>query len=1530
MFVTLVSNAQCITTQPINASTCQGTNQQATFLVVATGATAFNWQLLNSTTNIWSNIANGANYSGATSAALTVSGLNTNATSLSYRCLVTDATGPCDTSAAVFLTVKPKPVVSAVANPIEVCSGNAVSIVLSNSLGASGASYTWSRSSLSGISPNAGSGSASTIAETLTNSTNDGITVSYSATTTTNGCVSNSTSVNVTIKPRPNIADITSPIQICSGESFNATLNYPAGSIVPAGTSFTWTVANSSIVSGESSNATTASAFSQGALSHSTASLQSLNYELTPTASGCEAITSFELIIDVKPRPNIANFTTPIQICSGESFNSTLNYPAGSIVPAGTSFTWTVANSSIVSGETSNATTAPGFSQGLLSHSSESTQPLNYSLTPTASGCSGNTPFTVTIQVKPRPSIANITTPIQVCSGTSFASNFSSESNAVIPDGTLFSWTVSNSLNISGESNSSAPGASFSSGILSHSQNTTPAALNYSLTANADGCTSGFNLSIQVKPTPVITTKSISICSNNLVNITPTNGNGDIVPAGTVYSWSAPVSNFLDGITSGSAQSTFAQTLINDSGVDQSVAYTLTPNAAGCIGASFTVNALIKYEPTPNISGPQSICQGEGVQLFVDGGASYTWSPNNNISASFISNPLVSPSSTTTYNVIVTGGNGCSTNRSVIVTVNANPNVTNLASAASSVCSGGTFSFNPSVTSGAGYQWSRENNGAFSASSSYGSSAISNVLFNELSGPTAVSYHFTVTNNTTGCSSDQTLDVVVHPLPSITNGADFVSSVCSNQPMSFSLLSSPAANYSWTRTQGSSVTSANPTSGNAAIANHSFINNSNTQQWVEYNFTLTSTSGACQSTESLGFWVQPNIVLNNNSTVTTTAICSGTALNYFPNVSNGLNGVTLFWSRNALLSGLSGSGNGNGQGNLTDVLNNTANTSLTAGYNLTGYYNGCSSNIVLVNVPILPIPSIILPSNTSVCSGSAMSTSLSSNVSGTNNYSWSALPASGSALIGNGSLNGTTNTISHTWSNVTNENVVIQYSAQVSNGGCVSEPVFWTVSVKPIPVLLNTPVQASKCSGDTWTFDPQWSTINTTYTWNTSGSSGSSIIQNIMNNNSDAPIPVSYTITGTSSGCSSLSIPFTLVINPLPSLYPDTLFQFCSDDIAFLSIPNWEDENVIWSPADVFQNPYSHETLYLGENSIDAQAIATNQYGCTRSSIISIQIANAIDANFNAVGTACAGDLMVLSAQITGSGLYSWIVDGDEIATGSSCAFNPNGSFEVMLLVEQDGCSNQSSQEIEIHNLPINEILGSEMHCQNQNAVVFQCNNEDVALHWELENGLLLGGQGSNEIYVQMGIGSNTEIMLESTDAFGCTSIDSFFVTLGGVADSAVVLNVIGDATLVHPDSTIGQFRWGKTNIATGIEESALSGFQYFNYGFIDLTQYYYWVETSTDEGCSTRSYFNEPNYPIDVLNLRDEYFEIYPNPSEDGLIYFRGIENVDTKVFNATGRLIQQGKVESVLDLSSFDSGFYYIVLSHSNQIQTIKVIRL
>jgi hypothetical protein len=139
---------------------------------------------------------------------------------------------------------------------------------------------------------------------------------------------------------------------------------------------------------------------------------------------------------------------------------------------------------------------------------------------------------------------------------------------------------------------------------------------------------------------------------------------------------------------------------------------------------------------------------------------------------------------------------------------------------------------------------------------------------------------------------------------------------------------------------------------------------------MAYQFTLSSPAG-CTSTEELGFLLQPNVVLNNNVNTTITGICSGTELNYFPNVSNGLNDVTIFWSRNALPNGLVSSSNGQGQGMVSDVLVNNTNASISSVYALTGYYNGCSSSSVNVTVPILPIPVLsenALPSSTAIAS----------------------------------------------------------------------------------------------------------------------------------------------------------------------------------------------------------------------------------------------------------------------------------------------------------------------------------------------------------------------------------------------------------------------------------------------------------------------------------------------------------------------------------------------------------------------------------
>ena len=127
-----------------------------------------------------------------------------------------------------------------------------------------------------------------------------------------------------------------------------------------------------------------------------------------------------------------------------------------------------------------------------------------------------------------------------------------------------------------------------------------------------------------------------------------------------------------------------------------------------------------------------------------------------------------------------------------------------------------------------------------------------------------------------------------------------------------------------------------------------------------------------------------------------------------------------------------------------------------------------------------------------------------------------------------------------------------------------------------------------------------------------------------------------------------------------------------------------------------------------------------------------------------------------------------------------------------------------------------------------------------------------------------------------------------------------------------------------------GVDESVFSGYQYFNYQVLDITQYYYWVETYTDEGCSTRSYYNAPQFPINVEETGEQHFQLYPNPTTDGWMTLDGAENAQFQLYNSFGVLVQQGKVNSRLDLTQFESGLYYVVLSKDGVSETIKIVKL
>jgi hypothetical protein len=102
--------------------------------------------------------------------------------------------------------VKPLPTLTSSLTPA-ICSSSAFSYTATSSLGST--SFSWTRATVAGISNTSGSGATDAINETLINTTNAAITVTYVFSLTANGC-SNTVNVQLKVNPKPGAPHILS------------------------------------------------------------------------------------------------------------------------------------------------------------------------------------------------------------------------------------------------------------------------------------------------------------------------------------------------------------------------------------------------------------------------------------------------------------------------------------------------------------------------------------------------------------------------------------------------------------------------------------------------------------------------------------------------------------------------------------------------------------------------------------------------------------------------------------------------------------------------------------------------------------------------------------------------------------------------------------------------------------------------------------------------------------------------------------------------------------------------------------------------------------------------------------------------------------------------------------------------------------------------------------------------------------------------------------------------------------------------
>jgi subtilisin-like proprotein convertase family protein len=211
-----VNERPAVTTQPVATTTCSGAT--ATFTVAGVGAgLTYQWQLSTAgCAGPWTNIANAAPYSGATTATLTVNPTAVAMNGYAYRCVLGGTCSPVNNaniSNCAVLNVNPLPVVTV--TPASGCGGVAgINGLLLTAGGAN--TYTWTP--VTGLYTNATATTAYTGGNTPSVYAAPTAYTAYTVTgtNTATGCSNTATALINYTPPAPTI--VPSSVTMCLGD----------------------------------------------------------------------------------------------------------------------------------------------------------------------------------------------------------------------------------------------------------------------------------------------------------------------------------------------------------------------------------------------------------------------------------------------------------------------------------------------------------------------------------------------------------------------------------------------------------------------------------------------------------------------------------------------------------------------------------------------------------------------------------------------------------------------------------------------------------------------------------------------------------------------------------------------------------------------------------------------------------------------------------------------------------------------------------------------------------------------------------------------------------------------------------------------------------------------------------------------------------------------------------------------------------------------------------------------------------------
>jgi gliding motility-associated-like protein len=613
--------------------------------------------------------------------AATASGL----TAGNYTCTVTDQAG-CVTTQTVAITQPTQ--LTATASSTQTGCTNTGSATANPSGGAGSYTYVWS--------PSGGTGQTES---------NLGVGTYSCVITDANGCTT-SASASITLGTPITVGVSATSSTVCAGTTTTLTAT--------GATNYNWQPG------GQTTNTIVVAPSS------------STTYTLIGTdGTNCADTTTF--LVTVNPTPTVGVVANPPSICQGDSVQigaagaSTYLWLPGNQTtqvitdyPSSTTTYTIIGTDSLGCSDTTTVTVTVNSTPSITASASTDTSCTGAAVTLTGSGATTYnwTPGPLTgssVVVNP-----TVNTTYTVVGLNGVCADTATVDVAVMPGPTIAVTSANDTICQGSSSTMTASGATsyvWSSGGTNASETVSPSASStYTVTGtDANGCTSTATFAVVVNiPAAVTISGTNTICTGGTTTLTASGSSS--------YVWSTSATS--NSIT---VNPTSSQTY--------SVVGT---DANGCTNST-TFSVTVVPPPTAGVSGNSSTCAGDPVTLTATGGGTYAWS-----SGGTASTEVVTPTSTTTYSVIVSNGT-CSDTASITVNVSFGPTIN--AGTDTTINFGGSAQL--SSSGGGTYSWTPSND-LDNASAA-----------NPVATPTVTTTYTVAVTDTAGCTSYDTVVVTV-------------------------------------------------------------------------------------------------------------------------------------------------------------------------------------------------------------------------------------------------------------------------------------------------------------------------------------------------------------------------------------------------------------------------------------------------------------------------------------------------------------------------------------------------------------------------------------------------------------------------------------------------------------------------------------------------------------------------------------------------------------------------------------------------